>query len=226
MKYCITCLQTDTRPNTKFTKDQICPACVYFNSCKNINWEERYKILENIFDKYPKKTNQIFDCIIGVSGGKDSTRQAMWIRDKLKKKPLLVSLSYPPEQITERGADNISNLIDLGFDVIVSSVSPVLWKKLMKISFLKFANWAKPTELALFSAVPQLAIKYKINLIIWGENPGLQFGDTKVLKKHGYDGNKSIHSNTLTGGNIDWILKMVKKKKIFITIHLSLRKRI
>ena len=224
MKYCRTCLQTDTRPDTKFTKDQTCSACIYFDQSKNINWEERYKILEDIFYKYPKKKNQIFDCIIGVSGGKDSTRQALWIRDKLKKKPLLVSLSYPPDQITERGAKNISNLINLGFDVIVSSVSPVLWKKLMKVSFLRYANWAKPTELALFSAVPQLAIKYNINLIIWGENPALQFGGAKVANKRGYDGNKSIDSNTLAGGKINWISKVVKKKKYLIPfIYPSLK---
>jgi N-acetyl sugar amidotransferase len=215
MKYCQICLQTDTRPNTKFTKNQICPACFYFNTSKNIDWEERLKILENIFDKYSKK-KQHFDCIIGVSGGKDSTRQALWIRDKLKKKPLLVSLSYPPDQITERGAKNISNLINLGFDVVISSVAPVLWKKLMKTSFLKFANWAKPTELALFCSVPQIAIKYNINLIIWGENPALQFGDNKILSRQGYDGNKSINSNTLSGGKIDWMLKIIKNKKLLI----------
>ena len=49
----------------------------------------------------------MFDCIIGVSGGK-YTRG----KNKLKLKPLLVS-KYPPQQITTRGTDNISNLIEL-----------------------------------------------------------------------------------------------------------------
>ena len=58
-----------------------------------------------------------FDCIIGVSGGKDSTRQALWIRDKLKLRPLLVCMGYPPEKDNHIGAQNLSNLINLGFDV-------------------------------------------------------------------------------------------------------------
>ena len=56
--------------------------------------------------------------------GKDSTRQAIWARDKWGLNPLLVCLSYPPQQITERGANNLSNLINLGFDVIVWGPQP------------------------------------------------------------------------------------------------------
>jgi hypothetical protein len=117
----------------------------------------------------------------------------------------LACLSYPPEQVTQRGVDNIANLIDLGFDVVMSAPSPVTWKKLMRESFLQFTNWAKSTELALFSSVPQLAIKYEIPLILWGENPGLQLGDLKTLGKNGYDGNNLRNMNTLAGGGMDWI---------------------
>mgnify|MGYP003312390402 CR=1 FL=1 len=61
----------------------------------------------------------------------------------------------------------------------------------MKAAFKKFTNWCKSTELALFSSVPQLAIRYEIELILWGENPALQLGDLKTLGKTGYDGNKN-----------------------------------
>ena len=68
-----------------------------------------------------KNDKSAFDCIIGVSGGKDSTRQALWIRDKLKLRPLLVCyFAYHSEQLTNLGANNLSNLIKLGFDLIVS----------------------------------------------------------------------------------------------------------
>lgn len=139
--------------------------------------------------------------------GKDSTRQALWVREKLNMNPLLACLSYPPEQVTERGVNNISNLINLGFDLVISAPSPVVWKKLMKESFDQFTNWAKSTELALFSSVPQLAIDYKIPLILWGENPGLQLGDLKTLGKTGYDGNNLRNMNTLSGGSMEWMLK-------------------
>ncbi len=217
MKYCKTCLQPDTRPNTKFFEDTICPACHYLLITKDINWQERFDIISAELKKniVRKTRNNFFDCIIGVSGGKDSTRQALWVRDKLKLKPLLVCLSYPPEQVNRRGTENISNLINLGFDVIWSSLSPKTWKKALKEGFFRFSNWAKSTEIALFSCVPRIAIDYKIKLIFWGENPGLQVGDLATLGKNGFDGNNVINANTLAGGNINWLFETgIPKNKL------------
>lgn len=219
MKYCKHCLQPDTRPNTYFSPEGICPACDYFERLKAVDWQERYDILQDLLTEFPRKPGQYFDCIIGVSGGKDSTRQALWVRDKLGLRPLLVCLSYPPEQVTERGVDNISNLIELGFDVIVSSPAPGTWKHLMRESFSRFTNWAKSTELALFSCVPQLAIRYEIPLILWGENPGLQLGDLKTLGRTGYDGNSLRYMNTLSGAASDWMIDAGLSRKDLIAYH-------
>ena len=205
MKYCRQCLQPDTRPNTKFTETGLCPACNYWQEHKQIDWDERTEILLEIVDAYRNPDAQ-YDCIIGVSGGKDSTRQAMWVRDKLGLRPLLVCLSYPPQQVTQLGVDNLSNLIELGFDVIQCCPGPQTWRQLMGVAFENFANWAKATEMALFSAVPRLAIDYKIPLILWGENPGLQLGDLGTLGRTGYDGNNLRNMNTLAGGDRDWML--------------------
>lgn len=207
MKYCKHCLQPDTRPNSKFNLKGICPACEYFQHLKDVDWDERYDILVELLNEYKnvRLDKAGFDCIIGVSGGKDSTRQALWVRDKLGLKPLLACLSYPPEQVTERGVNNISNLIELGFDVVISSPAPGTWKSLMKESFDRFTNWARSTELALYSSVPQLAIRYQIPLILWGENPGLQVGDLKTLGRNGYDGNNLRYMNTLSGGSVKWL---------------------
>ena len=206
MKYCKKCLQPDTRPGIKFSSNGMCPACIYFESYKGINWEERTQILIHLVDKYRNPSAQ-YDCIIGVSGGKDSLRQSLWIRDRLKLRPLLVCVSYPPLQVSQTGVDNLSSMIENGFDVIVSAPAPETWRKLMRLAFLKFANWAKSTELALFAAVPQMAIDYKIPLILWGENPGLQLGDLNTLGKTGYDGNNLRDMNTLAGGALDWMLE-------------------
>jgi len=206
MKYCKHCLQPDTRPNTVFSVDGICPACNYFAAMKDVDWQERFEILQDLLAKYPRKKGQYHDCIIGVSGGKDSTRQALFLRDKLGINPLLVSLSYPPEQVTERGVDNLSNLINLGFDVVVSAPAPGTWKKLKQEGFRKFTNSFRSTEMALFASVPQIAIKYGIKLIFWGENPGLQLGDMKTLGRTGYDGNSLRYMNTLSSG-LDWMLE-------------------
>ena len=207
MKYCTRCLQPDTRPNTQFRADGICPACHYFDQLKDVDWEDRYLILKDLFSQFPRRKGQFHDCIIGVSGGKDSTRQALWVRDKLGVNPLLICLTYPPEQVTERGVNNLSNLIELGFDVHTLAPAPETWRRLMAASFRRYTNWCRSTELALYSAVPRLAIHYKIPLILWGENPGLQLGDLKTLGRTGYDGNNLRFMNTLNGGSFNWMLE-------------------
>ena len=129
MKYCNNCLEPNTFPISKFNSEGICTTCQYHKTfTNNFDDSERLQILREIKDKYANKGNN-FDCIIGVSGGKDSTRQALWIREKLNMRPLLVCCAYPPEQLTELGAQNLSNLIKLGFDLIVTSPAPVTWKK-------------------------------------------------------------------------------------------------
>jgi N-acetyl sugar amidotransferase len=205
MKYCKNCLQPDTRPNTVFSADCVCPACNYFEALQNVDWQERFEILQDLLASYPRKKGQYHDCIIGVSGGKDSTRQALFLRDKLRINPLLVCLSYPPEQVTERGVNNLSNLIELGFDVVVSAPAPQTWRKLKREGFRKFTNSFRSTEMALFASVPQIAINYGIKLIFWGENPSLQLGDMKTLGRTGYDGNSLRYMNTLSSG-LDWMI--------------------
>jgi len=205
MKYCKLCLQPDTRPNTHFSDGGVCPACEYFAALEEVDWQERVDILRDIFAQRKRKPGQHHDCIIGVSGGKDSCRQALWVRDFLGINPLLVCLSYPPEQITERGADNLSNLIELGFDVVVSAPAPKTWRNLKRDGFEEFTNSFRSTELALFSCVPQIALRYNIDLILWGENPALQLGDMKALGRNGYDGNNLRYTNTLMSGR-EWML--------------------
>ena len=212
MKYCKTCLQVDTRPGIKFDDLGVCPSCNYFESLKTVDWGERRKELDGIVAFGKANADSGYDCIIGVSGGKDSTRQAFFVKDVLKMNPLLVSLGYPPDQITQRGVDNVSNMINHGFDCITINPSPVVWKKLMKKGFFEHTNWAKSTELALFSSVPRLAIAYQIPLIWWGENAALQLGDLNVMGKSGSDGNNLRKMNTLGGGDITWLLNDEIKK--------------
>jgi N-acetyl sugar amidotransferase len=216
MNYCSNCLNVDTRPNSNFPKKNLCSACDYYFKTKNVNYEERIIILNNIVKKFPKNPKRRYDCIIGVSGGKDSTRQALWIRDKLNLRPLLVCLGYPPEKSNNIGPHNLSNLINLGFDVHCIYYSPKQWKDLARYCFRNFGNYLRHSEQAIVSAVPRLAIKYKIPVIFWGENPGDVLGDSKTQGKTGYDGNNVKFMNTVAGGKLDWLLKAgYKLNKIF-----------
>jgi N-acetyl sugar amidotransferase len=203
MRYCDSCLQPDTRPGTLFY-DGKCPACLFSINSQIWDWQSRVSTLKQVTGEIATKSNGNYDSILGVSGGKDSTRLALWARDFLGLNPLLVSVTYPPEQMAKRGANNLNNLSELGFDLYTTSPSPIIWKQLMQKSFLESANWAKSTELALFSGVPQIAIEMGIKLILWGENPALQLGALETMGKTGWDGNQLRNMNTLSGMSKDW----------------------
>ena len=205
MRYCRRCLNVDTRPNTRFNETGLCPPCEFHQNQDQIDWDHRRQELKSIL-RFGKENNTSgYDCIVGVSGGKDSTRQALYIRDNFGLKPLLVSMNYSPEQISKRGVDNLSNLIDLGFDCINIGCGPKTWKEAMKIAFFKFGNWAKATEYALFASVPRLAVAYQIPLVWWGESQAILLGDLGVMGTKPYDANRIKYSNTIGGGSLNWL---------------------
>jgi N-acetyl sugar amidotransferase len=210
LKYCSRCLTTDLRPNSSFN-DGVCIACDYSESDSKSDSSLKLKILQNKIQQSRKKQKNkgAYDCIVGVSGGKDSTRQAHWVRDRLGLRPLLVCCAYPPKQMSEIGAKNLSNLIEMGFDIIAATPAPQTAAELALESFRQFGNVCKSTEMSLFSTVPRLAIELGVNTIFWGENPALQVGDSAVEGFDEFDGNNLRRLNTLTAGGVDWIKNTV-----------------
>ena len=83
MKICKNCIQPDTRPGIFFDKNQICGSCLWHQEKHKINWLERERELKEIAVWAKQSTKSNYDCVIGVSGGKDSTKQAIIDRDKL-----------------------------------------------------------------------------------------------------------------------------------------------
>lgn len=112
MKYCKTYLQPDTRPGVVFQDDGVCPACRYaFDEFPKIDWNDRYRQLVKIASWAKKNAGDGFDCVIGVSGGKDSSFQAYYAKEKLGLKPLLVNCA--PDNISDVGRHNLENLVQL-----------------------------------------------------------------------------------------------------------------
>jgi N-acetyl sugar amidotransferase len=210
MRYCKNCLSPDTRPNARFDLNGICIACNYSEVSRNISFEARLKELRSIVQRLSKRRKyQEYDCIVGVSGGKDSTRQALWVRDKLGLHPLLVCVSYPPKQVSQVGVDNLSNLISLGFDCVMLGPAPQISRDLMREAFFRYTNIFRATEMVLFAGVPKMAVAHNIKLILWGENPALQMGDSGSLGESIWDGNNLRNLNTLAGGALDWMIETV-----------------
>ncbi len=218
IKYCKSCLQPSTRPNAVFDKNQICYACNSFvrETNKNIEIDKKFILKKIVKQIEMDGKNSPYNCSIGVSGGKDSTRQSIYVRDHLKLKPILICCSYPPEQISEIGAANIENLNELGFDILYLSPSPITWKKTLKKSFFKYGNLAIASELALYSSLPKISMNLGIKHAFLGENPASTTGETgSIIKNKMYLANKTRNMNTLKGGRPDWLLdKDIKREKI------------
>ena len=215
IKYCSICLNHEgdyfnpeveeklrTKSNKVSSKDRICTVCRFeLKKKKNlINWERRLKSLKKICEWGKKNTSSKYDCIVTVSGGKDGLRQAHIARDELGMNPLLVSLVYPPEQLHDRGAENLSNLIKLGFDCISLTLDPIKWKELMKHGFFKFGNFFRSTEMALFAVPVHVAIAYQIPLMFYGENPLYTVAHGTKNEGTGGSGQRIQEGNTIKGG--------------------------
>ena len=220
LNYCRKCLTTDLRPNAHFI-DGVCIACVYSSQHFKLNaqqFQNRLEFLDNYIKQHLRKfrskpSNKAYDCIVGVSGGKDSTRQAHWVKNRLGLRPLLVCVGYPPKQMTHIGGQNISNLIRMNFDLEIISPAPRTSAKLSLEAFKTFGNVSKATEMALFANVPKLAIEHDIKLIFWGENPALQVGDSATQGENIFDGNNLRNLNTLVDGGYSWINKIADQNK-------------
>ncbi|MBQ8946580.1 MAG: N-acetyl sugar amidotransferase [Lachnospiraceae bacterium] len=177
MRYCKRCLQPDTRPNIVFDDEQICFACRYEESKAVIDWDAREAELRAIAEEAKaeaKKRGNEYDCIIGVSGGKDSTFQAVYAREKLGLNPLLINCA--PDEITEIGRKNIDNLNNLGFDIISIRLNPVVARKLARKSFFERGNIIAASEYCLWASSYIMSTKFNIPLIIQGENAALTLG--------------------------------------------------
>jgi len=200
MNYCKKCVQTDTRPDIYFDENGICGACLWEEGKKTINWSERESTLQQIAREAKADSNGQYDCVIGVSGGKDSLFQAIYARDTLGLRPLLVN--GQAEQTTELGNDNLENIMQLGFDVIGIRPNPIVMKKLIIRDFFKNLNIQRPTEYSLWASAYIIADKFDIPLVIQGEDSAETLG---VKKPVPVDGNalNADQSNTIRTSPLD-----------------------
>ena len=210
MKYCKLCVQPDTRPTVIFNDDGICAACQFAQQSKNVDWKERENEIRKIA-QWAKDRSNYFDCVVGVSGGKDSTFQAVYARDVLGLKPLLVNAE--PDPITPWGSANLENLVRMGFDLIRVRPNPIINKITMKDAFFRYGNPAKPTEYYLWSSAYRVAINYKIPLVIQGENAAITLG-LGSMEPNG-DALQVFKHNTLKDDVLIWESEKVKKKDLY-----------
>ena len=193
MNHCKRCLCPDTKPQLIFDENGICSACKNHELKEKIDWKSKEKELKEILEKF-RSENNYYDCIIPVSGGKDSHFQTYTIKEKFGLNPLVVNF-HPLDQ-TEIGKKNLDNLKKLGVDCIEFSPNPNVYLNLARFGLKKLGDFQWPEHIGIFTVPVQIAVKYKIPLIIWGENPQFEYGqptdiaidtilDRKWLEKNG-----------------------------------------
>ena len=172
-----------TRPEQVF-ENGICDACRSATAKHaNIDWSKRQQEFEKILTKY-RGDGSFYDCIIPVSGGKDSCYQAISMRDKYGMTPLCVT--HTPCELTDVGLKNLNFLRDQGFDLIQISANRKNYKELVRIGFFKLGDCCWPEHIGIFTAPVRVAVNYKIPLLIWGENSQFEYGGPATHKNNNF----------------------------------------
>lgn len=183
LAYCKSCIMPSTRPEQVFT-DGVCDACHSAeNKHKEIDWQAREDEFRVILDRY-RGDGSSYDCIIPVSGGKDSCYQALTMRDKYGMTPLCVT--HTPCELTEVGLKNLNFLRDQGFDLIQVSGNRKSYRELVRIGFFKLGDCCWPEHIGIFTAPIRVAVNYNIPLLIWGENSQFEYGGPASHKENNY----------------------------------------
>ncbi len=172
LQYCRTCILPNTRPGLSLDDDGVCNACRDHSRKVQIDWDARRKDLETIIEQSRSKTGG-YDCIIPVSGGKDSTWQVI----KCKEYGLnILAVTWRTPGRTRIGQQNLDNLIGLGVDHIDYSIDPRVERVFTLKSFEKTGSTAVAMHMALCSIPLRLAVAMNIPLVVWGESPQMEYG--------------------------------------------------
>jgi N-acetyl sugar amidotransferase len=173
IKYCTLCLLPATKPDLYFNEAGVCAACSSYEGRGDIDWDSRKKEFIEITSIYKLQKSSSWDCIIPVSGGKDSTAQVLKILE-LGLNPLCVTATTC--DLSEIGKKNIQNIKDLGVDYVEFSPNPKVRAKLNRIGLEQVGDISWPEHVGIFTIPVRAAVQFKVPLIIWGENSQNEYG--------------------------------------------------
>ena len=179
MKRCIKCGMPDTRPGSIFT-DGICQACINYENRSSIDYDERWKELKQICSDQKKKGGQ-YDCVVAVSGGKDSTVIVSEL-DKLEMKMLLVTVADEFTK-TKAGEHNINNIAErFNCDHIIFRCEPQTFRRETLRDFEKELHPLKWIEEKIYTKPIEIARNFGIDIVFFGENSAYEYGTESELK--------------------------------------------
>jgi N-acetyl sugar amidotransferase len=173
MQTCTRCLYTSHHPlHLIFDEQGVCSGCRVHEEKDKLNWKLRGKKLKAILDNYRNYSGKNYDCIIPVSGAKDSHFIVHTIKNVYGMNPLLVT--YNKQYNTGVGVRNLANLrIRFDCDIMTMTVNPDIVKKITRSTLRQFGSmyWHCLAGQTVYPV--QVAVKFKIPLIIWGAHQGV-----------------------------------------------------
>ena len=172
MRYCRRCLYPANHPlGLTFDAEGICSGCRVNEEKDRLDWGARERVLAKLFDDYRDRSGRRYDCIVPVSGARDSFFVVDQVRRRYGMTPLLVS--YNRHYNTRMGIRNLAMLrTSLDGDYIQQVVQPQLARRVMRQTMHTMGSFHWHT-LAGQTAFPvQVAVRMKIPLIVWGAHQG------------------------------------------------------
>lgn len=163
----------DTKPDLHLNGEGVCNACLSYENRKEIDWSSRRTELEDVLKRYRSPDGANHDCIIPVSGGKDSTYQVIRML-QFGMNPLCVTATTC--HLSEIGRRNIENIKNMGVDFVEVSPNPVIRRKLNRIGLTQVGDISWPEHAGIFTIPIRQSVQCKIPLLIWGENSQNEYG--------------------------------------------------
>lgn len=176
MKFCTRCIMPDTRPHITFDSNGVCIACQNNERKKNIKWDERFHELEKLCDKYRRKNEGEYDCIIAVSGGKDSHYQVYVMKELMRMNPLLITVE-DFFTTTEAGKHNLQNISEaFGCNIVSFKPNRRAAKVISRYMFEKYGRPLWYVDRLLYTVPLYYAAALNIPLLVYGENVSYEYG--------------------------------------------------
>ena len=169
MTLCNVCIYPDTRPDTEFI-DGICSACRTFPDRLNTDWISRGMALRDMIAE-ARMRKAPYDCVVPVSGGKDSTYQVITLTQMGAK---VLAVNAGTDMLSDIGRRNLDNLKRF-CDVIEWTPNIEVRKKLMRIGLRQVGDLSWPEHLAIWSIPTRVACVMRIPLVVWGEQPQREY---------------------------------------------------
>ena len=173
-KICTNCIMDTSDPHITFDEKGECDYCQNFKNIIVPEWkygENRLDELMSVAEKIKKEgVGKDFDCIIGLSGGLDSSYVAHVVKNIMGLRPLLLHVDAGWN--TDQAVANIEKLVDgLGLDLYTEVIN---WEEMkdLQLAFLKsqISDQDLPQDVAFFSGLYKFARKYKIKYVLTGGN--------------------------------------------------------